>query len=148
MPSLYKHESSDPKYNAQRNLCGRTHYVDDETLRFHKSRVLMTRVACGGLIFAIITSDALDYQNTRRGYRYVVFDVFGNVLDRPKLDDSFKRRELAEQAMWAFINGIDAESATLRAARNYRAHVNYEIKTLRAQIARLKKENLIEKAAE
>lgn len=34
MPNLYRNEASDPRDNAQRNLSGRTHYVDDDTLRW------------------------------------------------------------------------------------------------------------------
>jgi len=96
-------ESGDPKSNAQRNLRGKTHYVDDETLRFHKSRVLSSVNMHDGLLFRIVTSDALDMHNTRRGFRAVVFDVFGTVIERPKLEDAsstkaqaFKRSEAME----------------------------------------------------
>lgn len=37
MPELYREQGNNPKYHAQRNLQGRTHYVDDDTLRFHKA---------------------------------------------------------------------------------------------------------------
>jgi hypothetical protein len=57
------------------NLCGRTHYVDQDTLRWHKSKIISSHVVDGGLLFAIVTSDALDMQNTKRGFRYVIFDV-------------------------------------------------------------------------
>ena len=40
---FYKTESDHPKVNAQRNLMGRTHYVDPDTLRWHKSRILSAR---------------------------------------------------------------------------------------------------------
>lgn len=89
MTSLYRDELSYPKVNAQANLCGRTHYVDDATLHWHKSRIISARVIDRGLLFAIVTSDALDMNNTKRGFRYVVFDVFGNVLSRPKLEEFF-----------------------------------------------------------
>ncbi len=36
--NLYRSESNNPKWNAQSNLSGRTHYVDEDTLRWHKSR--------------------------------------------------------------------------------------------------------------
>ena len=48
---LYQSESSTPKYNAQRNLQGRTHYVDEDTLKFHKSRIISEHDSCNGLIF-------------------------------------------------------------------------------------------------
>ena len=115
MTSFYRNESSNPKWNAQRNLSGRTHYVDDDTLRFHKSRVLSARHTDDGLLFAIVTSDALDMHNTKRGFRYVIFDVFGNTLDRPKLEDAFRSSEKATQAMWDALNAIDAKAVTLAA---------------------------------
>ena len=113
--NLYRNESSDPRSNAQRNLCGRTHYVDDDTLRWHKSRVLSARCTDNGLLFAITTSDALDMNNTTRGFRFVIFDVFGNVLARTKIEETFKRHEQASKAMWAELNAIDAKAVTLRA---------------------------------
>ena len=106
--NLFRNESSNPVDNAQKNLMGRTHYVDPDTLRWHKSRVLASRVVEHGLLFAITTSDALDMNNTKRGYRFVVFDVFGTVVHRDKLEDAYKRREQCDKAMWAFLNSFDA----------------------------------------
>ena len=135
MTNLYRNESSDAKQNAQRNLCGRTHYVDDDTLRWHKSRVLATRVVDGGLLFAIITSDAMDMANTKRGFRYVVFDVFGNVISRVDLESSFRTRDQASKAMWAYLDTIDAQALTYEAMdRAIAAHAQ-EMTELRERIA-------------
>lgn len=68
-------KSSDAKYNAQRNLGGITHYVDDDTLRFHKSRIQCAKTLANGLLFYICTSDALDMNNTRRGLARCVVSV-------------------------------------------------------------------------
>src|ERR1039457_2523561 len=73
-------KSCDPKYNAQRNLSGITHYVDDDTLKSHHSRVISAGHSHGGLVFNITTSDALDMHNTKRGFRRVVHDVFGTCI--------------------------------------------------------------------
>lgn len=91
----FEDKSSDPKRDAQRNLAGKTHYVDDDTLRWHKSRVLSSEVLCGGLLLRIITSDALDMNNTRRGYRAVVFDLFGTTIERPNLDEASATKRTA-----------------------------------------------------
>jgi hypothetical protein len=115
MTNLYRSESSNPKWNAQRNLNGRTHYVDDDTLRFHKSRILSARHTDNGLLFAIVESMALDMHNTKRGYRYVIFDLFGSTIDRPKLEDSYRTSRQATAAMWAALNAIDAKAITLAA---------------------------------
>lgn len=114
--NLYRNEGSHPLTNAQRNLMGRTHYVDPDTLRWHKSRVLSARPTDEGLLFCITTSDALDMHNTKRGYRY----VFGTVLDRPELNKSFARHEAALKAMWKSVNAIDAKAVTLAAIEKSR----------------------------
>lgn len=112
---LYSNQTSDPKRNAQRNLQGRTHYVDDDTLRFHKSRVLSARPAYNGLVFAIVTSDALDMNNTKRGFRFVIFDVFGTVLERTSIEGAYPTSTRATKEMWSALNAIDAKAATLAA---------------------------------
>jgi hypothetical protein len=113
--NLYRNESSDPKHNAQRNLIGRTHYVDDDTLRCFKSRILSARDHDGGLLFSIVISDALDMHNTKRGFRFVIFDVFGTVLERPTLDETFRTSEQASKARYAALDKIDAVAHTLAA---------------------------------
>ena len=108
MPSLYRNQSYQPKYNAQVNLQGRTHYVDDQTLKFHYSRIVNTFETDGGLLFALIESCTLNHQNTTRGFRYVVFDIFGHVIAKPDLDEAHKTHDKAKAAMWNALNAIDA----------------------------------------
>ena len=134
---LFTAQGNSPKVHAQRNLCGRTHYVDDETLRWHKSRVLSARVVDNGLLFAIVTSDALDMHSTKRGYRYVIFDVFGTVLGRPDLEHTFRTSAQATKAMWAALNEIDAKAHTLKAADTSLAHYASEIARLKETVAAL-----------
>lgn len=124
MPELFKPHCSDHTANAQRNLMGRTHFVDPDTLRFHKSRVLSSHIVDRGLLFAVVTSDALDWDNTKRGYRYAIFDLFGTCLGRPDLQNAYKRKEQATKAMWAELNSIDAHGHTLKAIEEARR--NYE----------------------
>lgn len=121
---LYRNEHSHPVADAQRNLMGRTHYVDPDTLRFHKSRILCARVHADGLLYSIIESCAADMNNRKRVFRYVIFDVLGTVLDRPDLDNSFSSRHWAEKAMWKSLESIDAikhTSQALKARAAYRA---------------------------
>jgi len=123
MPNLFRDDSSDPKANAQRNLCGRTHYVDDDTLRFHKSRVLSAHVVDQGLLFAIVTSDGKSMDGGGRVYRYVVFDLFGFVVERAQLSEGYPSTKAATKAMWAFLNALDAKAVTLAAIeRETRQH--------------------------
>ena len=108
----YREESCDPKHNAQRNLIGRTHYVDDDTLRFHHARILHTYITDGGLLFALVESYAADYQNTDRRKRAVIFDVSGYVVYRPELEDGYKTTDAATKDMWKALNNLDAIQVT------------------------------------
>src|ERR1043166_8767060 len=134
MAHLFRTESCDPKTNAQRNLDGRSHYVDDDTLRFHKSRILATFVMDEGLLFGLIESCAANYENTRRGFRYVLFDVFGTVIDRPKLEEMWSTRKAATAAMWKHVNKIDAVSHTNIAIEQAKRHFAMEMDVLSRRV--------------
>lgn len=89
---------SQPKHEAQEALQGRTHYVDDATLRFHHSRITAARPIMDGLFFEIMESSSTDYGNTTRGFRVVVFDVFGSSVYHPSLQDMKKTSISARNA--------------------------------------------------
>lgn len=110
---LYSNRYSKPLANAQDNLMGRTHYVDTKTLRYHGSRIISAWPSAGGLLFTIIESCSLDHGNTRRGFRYVIFDLFGTVISRPDLDHCFATSARARREMYAVLEGIDAPALTL-----------------------------------
>ena len=135
--NLYRDESSNPKWNAQRNLCGRTHYVDDATLRFHKSRILKTVISDGGLLFGLVESCALDMHNTRRGYRPVIFDVFGTILDRPKLDECYRTSRQATAALYANLEEIAAKQHTLAAITEHEKRARSEYADFRDKVRKL-----------
>ena len=121
----FRCESSDPKYNAQRNLSGKTHYVDDDTLRFHKSRVLGTCIIHNGLLLRVTCSDSLDARNTKRGYRCAVFDVFGHCVSRPKLEDAYSTKQAAINA--SEKEEIDLVAHYQKAIETKREHAQSEI---------------------
>jgi len=85
------------KYNAQENLIGKTHYVDDATLRFHHARILEACPINDGLFFKLTESVALDMHNTKRGFRVVVFDLYGHMVERRSLEEAFKTKRAAEK---------------------------------------------------
>ena len=130
----YNRESGDFTRNAQINLEGRTHYVDPGTLRFHKARITASGDTCNGLLFYVIESCALDYQNTRRGFRAAVFDLFGTVIYRPNLESTFRTTEQARTAMYAFINSIDPVATNLEGAERQAAYYAAEIADARTRI--------------
>lgn len=137
MLTLYSDEASYALPNAQRNLNGRTHYVDEGTLRFHKSRILSAHAVENGLLFTIIESMALDMNNTKRGFRYVVFDLFGHVISRVDLEHAFRSKEQARMAMWAFLETIDAKAITAAAIEREEKYHAEDMRRLRETLAKL-----------
>ena len=112
-----------PKADAQHNLRGRTHYVDDDTLKYHKARVLNCAPACDGLVYWIIESYAVDYENRSRAFRPVVFDICGNVVHRVALDEGYKTEKAARIALDLFLDSFDAVSHTKKALET---HIYFE----------------------
>ena len=135
--NFYREESGNAKWNAQRNLSGHTHYTDDDTLRYFKARILSSRVVDNGLLFALVESVALDPENRRRGYRYAIFDVFGTVLERPKMEDAYKSSKAATKAMWAALNEIDAKAHTLQAIERQKRQQAEELEHLAVKVRAL-----------
>jgi hypothetical protein len=137
---LYNERRNHATDNAQDNLGGRTHYADAGTLRFHKSRILSARPIMSGAFFLIIESCALDMHNTRRGFRAVLFDLLGEAVYRPKLEECRRTREQASADFWSWCNQFD-ELGHYRDAMNERAR-DYaqqicELSEARAELAAL-----------
>jgi hypothetical protein len=96
----------DAKTNAQRNLTGRTHYVDPDTLRFFHSRLIHAEIHAEGLLFVLIESTAEDMRNTKRGFRFVAFDLFGTVLNDRK-DTAHKTSDKARHAAADWLDAFN-----------------------------------------
>ncbi len=132
--NLFRHDYSDAKHNAQSNLSGITHYVDDGTLRFHKARILACNVHDNGLLLSIIESTAMDMHNTKRGFRYVIFDVFGTTIARVGLDDCVSTKAQAVKGLYAALNQIDAVTHTLEAIDRQQQQAIAEFDELRVKV--------------
>jgi len=100
-------QRSTPVLNAQDALDGITHYCDPGTLRYHHSRIVGACVASCGAFFKVTETCSQDYQNTRRGYRVVLFDLMGEAVYRPTLAELHRTREQADRAFWAWFNEFD-----------------------------------------
>ena len=106
--SLFSRCGYDAKYCAQRNLAGKSHYVDDSTLKFFHSRIVYTHTAQEGLLFGIVESAAKDHDSRQRGFRFVVFDMFGTVLnDRDHSDAMYSKSDKARAAMYEWLEAFD-----------------------------------------
>ena len=123
----YTDKSSDHKRNAQENLKGRTHYAEEETLRFFHARILSSAADQNGLFFKMVESIALDYDNDRRGFRVVMFDLFGQVIYRPSIDECTSTSAAAENY---FSKHHDTDTW-----KHYRAELKTRAARLAAQAA-------------
>ena len=92
---------------AQDQLMGRTHYVDPDTLRYFHARILAARPLVDGAFFMITESSAKDPHNNERGFRCVVFDVFGEVVFRRSLDEMLSNSTAAEKDMLSWLAELD-----------------------------------------
>ena len=108
--SRFADKSCYPKPDAQMNLSGRTHFADDDTLRFFGARILSASGHCNGLLYSIIESSYADYAKTRRVIRFAVFDVFGTCIYRPDLDNGWRTSKQANKARYAWLNAFDVNA--------------------------------------
>lgn len=131
--NLYRTESSDPKYDAQRNLSGRTHYADESTLRSFNARIQSTYVEANGLLFCLIETIPSG-TNGKRLYHPVIFDVFGTVIERPKREDSFGSHHAAYEAMKRALTEIDAKEITRKAIESAIKYHAMEMAALLAKV--------------
>lgn len=138
MHTLFTDKHHDTKYNAQNNLEGLTHYVDDDTLRFHKARVVDTFITDGGLLFCLIESVALDPYNNKRGFRHAIFDIFGKNHGRIDLDHCSKTRKQAEVVMWEAVNSMNAAKITREGIQHANKWHKKDMTVIRAMLKDLK----------
>lgn len=96
--------------NAQKNLEGRSHYADAQTLKYFKARILDSYTAKENLAFWIIESNNSKPFEPKKNKRFICFDVFGTVLnDR---DEWFSTSKSADNARKAFLESFDAVAHT------------------------------------
>ena len=74
----FRCEYHNPKYDAQRNLAGISHYADDDTLKYFKARIVATFHEDHGLTFTIV--ETLPDDSGKRVYRAVMFNIFGSTI--------------------------------------------------------------------
>ena len=134
--SVYRNSA---KYEAQYQLTGRSHYVDDETLRFHHARVLSADIHADGKLFWLIESVSLDMRNTMRGFRYVVFDIFGNIISRVDLKHAFKTSKQARKALKAYLETVDADAVTIAGIKQFKKNNETSLFYLEEQLKRITK---------
>jgi len=131
--AAFSNKSYRPKVNAQINLEGKTHYVDDGTLRYFSAHVLSADDSQFGLVFHICESFQKGYEaSSGRAFRYVAFDLFGTVICRPDPDTSYSTRAAARKAFYVWFNGFDTVEHYRSALKARALRLTNEAKALRA----------------
>ena len=117
----YSQHSYNPRYNAQHNLRGRTHFVDDATLRHFSGRVLSAYDSADGRLFVVVHSQRENWDNPDRVYSYAIFDLAGCVVSgrarraRSARLQSYKTAAKARKECAEMLALLDADQITLDA---------------------------------
>lgn len=126
--ALFRDRSGMALNQAQRNLEGRSHYVDDSTMKAFVSRIHTANVMDDGLTFGIVESlQKTANPDEGRVFRPVIFDVFGNVIYRPDLEESFDTQKQAMSEFWKQADEIDPVKTTLDGAKQKQEAMQKEL---------------------
>jgi|TARA_R110001592_G_scaffold270044_1_gene536355 hypothetical protein len=109
----YSQHSYNARYNAQHNLCGRSHFVDEHTLRYFKGRVLSAYDRADGRLFVVVHSQATSFNDFTRVYSYAIFDLAGNVIAGQA--QHYKSAATARKHCADMLALLDADQLTLDA---------------------------------
>jgi hypothetical protein len=137
---LYDSKSYNAKSNAQQNLEGRTHWASNENLKFFGCRISSAHETENGLLFYVIESSFLDFQNTKRGFRYAIFDIFGECVARLDVDNAFSTSDQARKAMWKELDGFDTVAHYRSTLENLINRTEREQERTREALAQLTEE--------
>lgn len=121
---------STARANAQVSLEGRTHYVDDNTLRFFNSRITLAQPSTFGLFYRITESVGRESYGGKRGFRTVLFDINGQVVYRPALEEMQSTSTKAEKVFYEWFQTFDIVA-------HYREQIALKATRTRDQTARL-----------
>jgi len=129
-------DSSYPLSRAQRALSGRTHYVDDATLKCFKARVLRCTVAHHGFYCLLQESLPMGNFNGPRMRRNVLFDAFGSVVEgsRGTWHKSAKSADAAYSELCAWM---DSQEATDKLTAKLRERIKADQARQRAALSAL-----------
>lgn len=109
----YSQHSYNARYNAQHNLRGRSHFVDEDTLRYFRGRVLNAYASADGRLFVVVHSQRENYDNTNRIFSYAIFDLAGCVVAGRV--QSYKTATKARKHCAEMLALLDADQLTLDA---------------------------------
>ena len=136
---LFENKSYNDKINVQSNLAGRTHYFNEDSMKFHKSKILYSTITDGGLLLGVIESYAVDMYNNTRAFRPVIFDVFGDIVnERLSLEEGLKTKDQAKELMREQLDSINAKKVTMKGIKDARKWHDHKLRNLRTVMRLIK----------
>ena len=135
--SLYSNKSSYAKPNAQENLEGRSYFATDSTLKYFGARINSAHHTASGLLFFIVESSFLDMQKTKRGFRFHLFDIFGEEIGKQELDQAVRTSEQARKAGYSFLDQFDLTAHYARKLESIARKADKQAQEARAICAQL-----------
>jgi len=129
----FENKSSYHDDDAVRNLDGKTHYVDPDTMRFFNAKTLRAK-HLNSLFYIIEQSQASDCGNSSRVRRVSVFNIFGECVEQEGDFTSANYSKTAYKNLCAKYSdprfaireskkALDAKRTTMR--RNLKASATY-----------------------
>jgi hypothetical protein len=103
---LFRTKSSNPKIDVQNNLEGLTNYVDPDTMKFFKARIIDCKITSCGQYLILVESLPLGSFDAERKKRAVVFNILGHVLH--KTEGGHNAQQQIKHA-YDFINDHEAQ---------------------------------------
>ena len=113
-----QNSSYKPKYSAQNALAGKSHYVDDQTLRLFNAKVLDAGPILQGLFYFIRESKSNGFDHVERIHDYKYFDIWCNTVremdKKSERDECYSTSQLAKsEQRWFDVNPLEYYSREL-----------------------------------
>ena len=84
----------------------------------------------------ILESSSKNFENTSRGFRAVVFDVFGDTVYRPNLDTMFNSSKEALKDFETWAKEFDVQAYYMEKIKQEAAKLKREAERLEGEIGR------------
>ena len=125
----FRNESNYPDSDAQRNLAGRTHYADADTLKYFISRILRGQRSKNGLYYILQESLPHPDFDMKRIRRNVVFNVFGSVQNnyREVCHKNAVQADKHYNDALAWCDSEEGEQATLNYLQGHLSRMAHEV---------------------
>jgi signal recognition particle subunit SEC65 len=79
-------------------------------MRYFNSRITLAQPSTFGMFYLITESVSFDPQNSKRGFRCVLFDINGSVVYRPNLEELENTSTKAEKTFYKWFETFNPKT--------------------------------------